>query len=146
MDAKIKAVGKLTQVAEKRRDQVGQQLESMRQQSQHLELQLSQLSQLRTYQSGELQQKTTVTSANLMNLNMVDQMLHKMLVHHRHEHAVMEAQCSSVQKDLEHKHARVKGLEQVMDRWQAKQKYEKARKEQKMIEDIINSRIRKRVL
>ena len=81
-----------------------------------------------------------------MNLNLVDQMLQKMLNHQKHEQAVMEAQCQSVQKQLQQKAARVHGLEQVLDRWSKKQNYEKAKREQKLIEDIINSRIKRRAL
>ncbi len=58
----------------------------------------------------------------------------------------MEAECNSVQEALENKHARVKGLEQVLERWTKKQNYEKARKEQKNIEDILNSRLRQRAI
>jgi hypothetical protein len=34
----------------------------------------------------------------------------------------------------------------VLDRWSKKQNYEKAKREQKLIEDIINSRIKRRAL
>ncbi len=81
-----------------------------------------------------------------MNFNRVDQMLQRMLRHHEQEQAVMQAECASVQKTLEHKHARVQGLEKVLDRWRTKQNYEKAKKEQKLIEDIINSRVKRKTL
>ncbi|UUM32321.1 flagellar export protein FliJ [Vibrio japonicus] len=146
MEAKLKAVGKLQQVEEQQRDRVGQQLESMRQRHHHLKLQLEQLSALKQHAGQSAQSSGTLNSATLMNFNRVDKMLQKMLIHHEQEQALMAAHCSSVQKELEHKHARVKGLESVLERWRKKQRYEQARKEQKLIEDIINSRHKKKVL
>ncbi|MDF2152629.1 flagellar export protein FliJ [Vibrio sp. CAU 1672] len=146
MEAKLKAVGKLQQVEEKQRDRVGQQLELMRQRHSHLKMQLQQLSALKSHAGKSVQAVPAMNSATLMNLNRVDQMLQKMLVHHEQEQALMEAQCSSVQKELEHKHARIQGLESVLERWRKKQRYEKACKEQKLIEDIINSRLKKKSL
>lgn len=143
MDSKIRAVGKITQVEELRRDQIGARLESMRHQNEHLAKQLLALSELKTLNHNGSNQ---TNSMGLMNLNLVDQMLQKMLNHQKHEQAVMEAQCQSVQKQLQQKAARVHGLEQVLDRWSKKQNYEKAKREQKLIEDIINSRIKRRAL
>ncbi|MCG9790305.1 flagellar export protein FliJ [Vibrio mediterranei] len=143
MDSKIRAVGKITQVEELRRDQIGARLESMRNQNEHLAKQLLALSELKTLNHSGSNQ---TNSMGLMNLNLVDQMLQKMLNHQKHEQAVMEAQCQSVQKQLQQKAARVHGLEQVLDRWSKKQNYEKAKREQKLIEDIINSRIKRRAL
>lgn len=146
MEAKLKAVGKLQQVEEQQRDRVGQKLESMRQRHQHLKLQLDQLSALKQHAGQSAHASPSLNSAMLMNFNRVDKMLHKMLLHHEQEQAVMAAHCSSVQKELEHKHARVKGLESVIERWKKKQRYEQARKEQKLIEDIINSRHKKKAI
>ncbi|MGY2574055.1 flagellar export protein FliJ [Vibrio sp. C8] len=146
MKNKIRAVGKLQQVEEQKRDRIGQRLDSMRQQHQHLTHQLELLSHLKSATGQSTFGALTLNSAILMNLNRVDIMLHKMLRHHEEEQAVMEAECNSVQEVLEYKHARVKGLEQVLDRWKKKQSYEKARKEQKHIEDIINSRLRYKTL
>jgi flagellar export protein FliJ len=58
----------------------------------------------------------------------------------------MQAECASVQKHLEYKHARVQGLDKVLERWRNKQNYEKLKKEQKLIEDIINSRLKRKIL
>lgn len=146
MEAKLKAVGKLQQVEEQQRDRVGQYLESMRQRHHHLKLQLEQLSALKQHAGQSAHSSGTLNSATLMNFNRVDKMLQKMLIHHEQEQALMAAHCSSVQKELEHKHARVKGLESVLERWRKKQRYEQARKEQKLIEDIINSRHKKKAL
>lgn len=143
MESKIRAVGKMTQVEELRRDQIGAQLESMRHQSEHLSQQLAALSELK---ARNFQGATKTCSVGLMNLNLADQMLQKMLLHHQQEQAVMEAQCQSVQKQLQQKAARVQGLEQVLERWNKKQNYEKAKREQKLIEDIINARFKCRDL
>lgn len=146
MEAKLKAVGKLQQVEELQRDRVGQQLELFRQRHQNLQVQLQQLSHLKTHVGKSSRAGSSLNSAVLMNVHRVDNMLQKMLVHHEQEQAVMAAQCSSVQKELEFKHARVKGLENVLQRWEKKQRYEQARKEQKLIEDIINARYKKKSL
>ncbi|HBC3403991.1 TPA: flagellar export protein FliJ [Vibrio parahaemolyticus] len=146
MKAKLKAVGKLQQMEEKQRDRVGQQLDAMRQRHNHLSTQLQQLSALKGHAGQSALSSPSLNSAALMNFNRVDQMLQRMLSHHEQEQAVMQAECASVQKTLEHKHARVQGLEKVLDRWRTKQNYEKAKKEQKLIEDIINSRVKRKTL
>lgn len=146
MESKLKAVGKLQLMEEKQRDRVGQQLDVMRQRHSHLKMQLAQLSALKNHAGQSALTTPVLNSAALMNLNRVDQMLQKMLRHHEHEQAVMQAECASVQKNLEYKHARVQGLEKVLERWRTKQNYEKAKKEQKLIEDIINSRLKRKVL
>ncbi|EGR2302953.1 flagellar export protein FliJ [Vibrio parahaemolyticus] len=146
MKAKLKAVGKLQQMEEKQRDRVGQQLDAMRQRHNHLSTQLQQLSALKGHAGQSALSSPSLNSAALMNFNRVDQMLQRMLRHHEQEQAVMQAECSSVQKTLEHKHARVQGLEKVLERWRTKQNYEKAKKEQKLIEDIINSRVKRKTL
>ncbi|TBT23200.1 flagellar export protein FliJ [Vibrio parahaemolyticus] len=150
MKAKLKAVGKLQQMEEKQRDRVGQQLDAMRQRHNHLSTQLQQLSALKGHAGQSALSSPSLNSAALMNFNRVDQMLQRMLRHHEQEQAVMQAECASVQKKyqktLEHKHARVQGLEKVLERWRTKQNYEKAKKEQKLIEDIINSRVKRKTL
>ncbi|NAW68148.1 flagellar export protein FliJ [Vibrio sp. V27_P1S3P104] len=144
MEAKLKAVGKLQLMEEKQRDRIGVELDETRQRHAHLQTQLEKLSALKHDSSQSALMTPRLNSTTLMNLNRVDQMLQKLLLHHEHEQAVIEAQCSSMQKQLAHKHARVQGLEKVLDRWRAKQRYEKAKKEQKLIEDIINSRLKRK--
>ena len=146
MESKLKAVGKLRQMEEKQRDKVGQQLDLMRQRHSHLTLQLEQLSTLRIDAGQSALTTPILNSAALMNLTRVDQMLQKMLSHHEQEQALMQAECASVQKHLEYQHARVQGLENVLERWRNKQNYEKTKKEQKLVEDIINSRVKRRSL
>ncbi|MGR5137916.1 flagellar export protein FliJ [Vibrio jasicida] len=146
MESKLKAVGKLRQMEEKQRDRVGDQLNVMRQRHSHLAVQLEQLSALKVHAGQSALTTPVLNSVTLMNLNRVDQMLQKMLRHHEQEQAVMQAECASVQKHLEYKHARVQGLDKVLERWRNKQNYEKLKKEQKLIEDIINSRLKRKIL
>ncbi|NIY83674.1 flagellar export protein FliJ [Vibrio hepatarius] len=146
MDTKLKAVGRIQQIEEKQRDCVGRQLESMRQHHTHLKQQLSQLADLKKHSGQTALMAPSLNSAILMNLNSVNQMLQKMLVHHENEQAVMQAQCFSVQKVLEQKHARVQMLEKAFELVRAKQKHETARKEQKLFEDIINCRFNRKAL
>ena len=146
MKSKLKAVGKLCQVEEKQRDRVCQQLDVMRLRHSNLTLQLEQLSALKANVGQSAITTSDLNSASLMNLNRVDQMLQKMLYHHEQEQAVMLAECAAIQKQLESKHARVKGLENVLERWRNKQNYQKAQQEQKLVEDIINSRVKRRSL
>lgn len=146
MDAKIKACGKLQLVEEKRRDRVGQRLEAMRQRHAHLETKLGQLAELKHQSSQPTNPLQGFNSAALMNLTRVDVMLQKMLNHCQQEQAVLEAECNSVKKELEHRHARVQGLEKALERWKTKQNYENARKEQRLLEEMINARVKKRAI
>ncbi len=146
MKDKIRVIGKLQQVEEKHRDRIGQQLDSMRQRHLYLKTQLEQLANLKSLPGQPAGHSPRLNSVVLMNGNRVDLLLQKLLCHHEQEQALMEAQCNSVQEVLENKHARVKGLEQVLERWNKKQNYEKARKEQKHLEDMLNSRYRQRTL
>ncbi|EKO3629073.1 flagellar export protein FliJ [Vibrio metschnikovii] len=143
MEAKLKAVGKLQLMEEKKRDRIGLELANARQRYDHLHDQVQKLSELKRHSGQSALMTPTLNSTTLMNLNRVDQMLQKLLLHHEYEQAVIHAQCTSMQKQLEHKHARVKGLEKVLDSWRVKQRYEKAKKEQKLIEDTINSRLKR---
>lgn len=152
MDAKIKVCGKLQQVEEKHRDRVGQRLETMRQRHAHIETKLDQLADLKqhAFQSTKNSQSPNNTpsfnSAALMNLTRVDQMLQKMLNHCQQEQAVLEAECAAVKHELEHRHARVQGLEKALERWKKKQSYEKAKKEQRLLEEMINARLKRRAV
>jgi flagellar export protein FliJ len=146
MENKLKAVGKLRKIEEQQRDRVGAQLDVMRQRHSHLSLKLQQLSDLKTHTGQSAQAVPVLNSTNLMNHSRVDQLLQRMLNHHQQEQAVMQAECASIQKHLEDKHARVQGLDKVLERWRNKQNHEKAKKEQKLIEDIINSRLKRKAL
>ncbi|NLS13697.1 flagellar export protein FliJ [Vibrio sp. SM6] len=143
MSAKIKACDKLQQVETQRRDRVGQQLDNMRQQHRHIEQKLVQLSALRD-DKPRAHAEQGFNSAALMNHARVDHMLQKWVVHSQQEQAVLEAQCHRMQKELCQRQAKVLGLETTLERWKAKQNYEKARKEQRHLEELINARVRKR--
>ncbi|KXF81094.1 flagellar export protein FliJ [Enterovibrio coralii] len=146
MDAKLKACGKLQKVEEKRRDTVGVQLASMRQRHAHIESKLDQLGELKNQAGAAATSGPSLNSASLMNLTHVDIMLQKMLTHCEQEQAVLQAQCNAVHKELEHRHARVLGLEKAMERWTLRQRYEQAKREQRQLEELINARVKRRRL
>ncbi|MGV2989768.1 flagellar export protein FliJ [Vibrio sp. E150_011] len=144
MESKIRAVGTLTLVEEAQRDRIGSQLECARQQSEALQARLNALTELKSFHQAQGPSRSCRLS--LMNMTMVDRMLQTMLHHQTHEQAVMQAECHAIQNQLQKKSQRVHGLEQVLERWQSKQKYEKAKRDQKLTEDIINSRLKLRKL
>ncbi|PKF48724.1 flagellar export protein FliJ [Enterovibrio nigricans] len=144
MDAKIKACGKLQRVEEKRRDTVGAKLDAMRQKHAHIQTKLGQLGELKDQRSNAANGTPALTSTALMNLTHVDLMLQKMLTHCEQEQAVLQAQCNAVKKELEHRHSRVLGLEKAMERWTQRQNYENAKREQRLLEELINARVKRR--
>ena len=142
MESKLRAVNKLQKIAEKQREQQGALLERLRRQADHYQEQLEALGELRsgcacTTLSGAL------SSATLQNSAGAQAMLTGMLNHHQHEKVLLDAECEFSQRQLEAYHARVKGLETVAERWKRKQDYEKAKKEQRFIEEMINARHKK---
>lgn len=142
MEAKLLAVGQFQKIQEKNRDRMSKQLEFMRQQHTSNQSKLEQLVQLRSQTGSSVRNAPGLNSEALMNLNRVDQMLHKLIVHQENEQAIMQAQCSSLQKQLEFKQMKVKGLETVIERWQSEHKYQKQQQEDHAAEEIINSRCR----
>lgn len=142
MEAKLRAVGQFQKIQEKSRDLMSQQLESMRQQHTQTQGKLEQLAQLRSITGSSVRNAVNLNSEALMNLNRVDQMLQRFIVHQESEQAVMQAQCSSLQKQLEHKHMKVKGLEKVVESWQTELKIQKQQLEDNATEEIVNSRFK----
>jgi flagellar export protein FliJ len=141
MEAKLRAVGQFQKIQEKSRDLMSQQLESMRQQHTLTQSKLQQLAHLRSITGSSVRNAPCLNSEALMNLNRVDQMLQKFIVHQENEQAVMQAQCTSLQKQLEYKHMRVKGIEKVLESWQAEQRHQKQQLEDHATEEIVNSRV-----
>ena len=146
MKSKVRAVGKLQQIAEQNRDRQGRIFEQQQQQASYFQSQLDVLGGLKTgcRAQGINGSATSVTA--LQNTANVQLMLNRMLHHHQHEKALMDAECRRAKSELEASHAKVKGLETVLERWKAKQQYEQARKEQKQIEDLINARHKRKPL
>lgn len=147
MKAKVRAVGKLQQMAEQQRDRLGQLFVQQRQQADYFQQQLEALGMLKSgcqWQSHVTPQG--VNSTMLMNSTRVQGLLDRMLHHHQHEQALMEAECQRSRQQLEASQAKVKSLETVLERWKAKQQYEQARREQKQVEDLINARYRRKPL
>ena len=147
MKSKVRAVSKLQQIAEQNRDRQGRVFEQQQQQASYFQSQLDALGMLKSgCQALGINGSATVSSTVLQNTASVQLMLNRMLHHHQHEKAVMDAECRRAKSQLEASHAKVKGLETVLERWKAKQQYEQARKEQKQIEDLINARYKRRTL
>ncbi|MCF7480382.1 flagellar export protein FliJ [Vibrio sp. J1-1] len=140
MEAKLRAVGQFQKIQEKNRDLMSQQLESMRQQHTLTKSKLEQLTQLRSLTGSSVRNAPSLNSEALMNLNRVDQMLQKIIVHQENEQAVMQAQCTSLQRQIEYKQMKVKGLEKVLENWHSEQRYQKQKLEEHAIEEIVNSR------
>ncbi|KDM91589.1 flagellar export protein FliJ [Photobacterium galatheae] len=141
MKGKLKAVSQLQQIAEQQRDRQGQDLARQQEQVGFFAQQLEALADLK---SGSLPQGAGgVNPIALQNTTQVNAMLNRLITHQQHEMALMHAESQRTQKALEQTQIKVKGLETVMERWKAKQRYEQARKEQKFIEDLINARYKR---
>jgi flagellar export protein FliJ len=142
VDSKLRVVSKLQKLAEQQREQQSRLLDQLRHRAEHYQQQLNLLGEL---QSGCRQNAVpgACNSVTLQNTAGARSMLAGALNHHRHEKAVLDAECEHSRKELEACHARVKGLESVVGRWQKKQQYERAKQEQKRIEEIINARHKK---
>lgn len=140
MKSKVRAVSKLQQIAEQNRDRQGRVFEQQQQQASYFQSQLDALGMLKTGCQAQGINGSATSSAALQNTASVQMMLNRMLHHHEHEKALMDAECRRAKSQLEASHAKVKGLETVLDRWKAKLNFEQARKEQKQIEDLINAR------
>lgn len=147
MKSKVRAVSKLQQIAEQNRDRQGKVFEQQQQQASYFQQQLDALGLLKTgCQALGVNGTGIMSSTVLQNTASVQLMLSRMLHHHQHEKAVMDAECLRAKSQLEASHAKVKGLETVLERWKAKQHYEQAKKEQKQIEDLINARHKRKPL
>lgn len=145
MKGKLKAASQLQQLAEQQRDRQSKLFAQQQQQSEHYQRQLDALQQLKSgCQSGGRPGKMSLSSSTLQNNATVQSQLSRLLNHHQHEKAVMDARCRQSQIQLEQSHARVKGLEVVIERWQAKQRFEEARKAQRQLEELINTRYRRK--
>ncbi|MEL6115936.1 flagellar export protein FliJ [Photobacterium sp. SP02] len=138
MKGRLKAVSQLQQIAEQQRDRHGQHFARQQDQVGFFAQQLQALAGLK---SGCQQEGSAGLNAlALQNTTQVNTMLSRLISHQQHEMALMHAESQRTKKALEQSQVKVKGLETVMERWQAKQRYEQAKKEQKFIEDLINAR------
>lgn len=145
MKGKLKAASQMQQLAEQQRDRQSKLFAQQQQQSEHYQRQLDALHLLKSgCQGSGSAGQTSLSSSTLQNSATVQTQLSRLLNHHQHEKAVMDAQCQQSKVQLEKSHARVKGLEGVIERWQAKQRFEEARKAQRQLEDLINARYRRK--
>ncbi|KFI13935.1 flagellar export protein FliJ [Vibrio coralliilyticus] len=140
MEAKLRAVEKFQKIQQKHRDRMSVQLESLRQQHTVAQQRLQQLMELKRQAQPRSSHVMALHREALLNRSRVDQMLHKLILHQEHEQEVMQAQCTSLQKQLENKHLRVKGLENTLERWKEEHNSDIRHKEELALEEIINSR------
>lgn len=139
MNDKLQVANKLLKIAQKRRDQQGMTFEQLRRQTDHYQHQLDTLHQL----NHERLQSTTsgqLDSVSLQNMDASQAMLLHVFTHHQQEKALLDAECRRSKQQLAYCHSKVKGLETLVERWEKKQRYEDAKREQKRIEDVINAR------
>ena len=139
MQAKLQAIKKFQRIQKKQRDAMSQQLETKRHQQAAAEEKLNQL--------ADLQQQTTPWFASgginrevLLNYSRVDQMLRRLINHQQHEQALMQAECASLQSQLERKHHKVKGIESTLERWQNEFQLQQLKRQELALEEIINHR------
>ncbi|CAM3001269.1 flagellar export protein FliJ [Vibrio neptunius] len=140
MEAKLRAVAKFQKIQKKHRDLMSVQLESLRQQHASAQQRLQQLMDLKSQTQPRSSHVTSSHREALLNRSRVEQMLHKLIVHQQHEQQVMQAECASLQKQLETKHLRVKGLEKTLECWKEAHNSDIRHKEELALEEIINSR------
>ena len=140
MEAKLRAVEKFQKIQRKHRDRMSTQLESLRQQHTLAQLRLQQLVDLKSQTQPRSSTATSLHREALLNRSRVDQMLHRLIVHQEHEQELMQAQCTSLQKQLEIKHFRVKVLENTLKGWKEEHNSDIRYKEELALEEIINSR------
>ncbi|WP_305457921.1 flagellar export protein FliJ [Photobacterium leiognathi] len=141
----VRAVEQLQRLSEQKRDKLSAIYQQQRQQVDNYQQQLQLLSQLKQHYTGTAQTYgATMNSAMLTNSNQLTSQLTTMIDHHKHEQAIMSAECDHSAQQLQASNQQVKRFEEVKKRWLAKQQYEKARKEQKQLEELINLRCKKR--
>lgn len=139
MQAKLQAIEKFQKIQQKQRDAMSQQLEAKRQQQVEAVEKLNQLSELKK-QTSPWSSCGGVNRETLLNYSRVDQMLNKLINHQQHEQAVMQAECASLQKQLQHKHLKVKGIESTLERWQNEYHSQRLKRQELALEEIINHR------
>ncbi|WP_318472555.1 flagellar export protein FliJ [Photobacterium leiognathi] len=141
----VRAVEQLQRLSEQKRDKLSAIYQQQRQQVDNYQQQLQLLSQLKQHYTGtEQTYGATINSAMLTNSDQLTSQLTTMIDHHQHEQAIMSAECDHSAQQLQASNQQVKRFEEVKKRWLAKQQYEKARKEQKQLEELINLRCKNR--
>lgn len=139
---KLKNVHKLQQVLALKRDRQAQMLQQQRQQAQHYQQQLDSLLGLQQhYQQAATQGR--LNSALLTNQGALQSMLTKVLNHHRHEQALLQADCDKTQQQLYKAHQQVKGLEGVAARWQSQLQQQRDKQAERITQELINARFKR---
>lgn len=139
MRGKIQAIEKFQKIQQQQRDAMSQQLETMRQQQMTAEDKLNQLVDLKRQTTPWLA-SGSVNREVLLNHSRVDQMLSKLINHQHYEQALMQAECASLQTQLQHKHLKVKGIENTLERWQMEHHFQQQKQQDLVLEELINHR------
>lgn len=139
MQAKLQAIEKFQKIQQRQRDAMSQQLEVMRRQQEVAVEKLNQLAELKK-QTTPWQGNDSLNREALINYSRVDQMLRKLINHQQHEQALMQAQCTSLQNQLQRKHLKVKCLETTLERWQKEHQLEQIKRQDLAFEELLNHR------
>lgn len=139
MQAKLQAIEKFQKIQQQQRDAMSQQLETKRQQQAAATEKLNQLANLKQQTSPWLS-CGGVNREVLLNYSRVDQMLRKLINHQQHEQALMQAECASLQNQLQSKHLKVKGIESTLERWQNEYQSQQLKRQELALEELINHR------
>lgn len=137
MQAKLQAIDKYKKIQQQQRDAMSQKLEAKRQQQAAAAEKLDQLARLKQQTSPWLN-RGGVNREVLLNYSRVEQMLRKLINHQQHEQALMQAECASLQNQLQSKHFKVKGIESTLERWQNEYQSQQLKRQELALEELIN--------
>jgi len=140
MRLKLQALEKYHKLEQDKKNLTLQQLDSMHREQAHSAGQLQRLQQLRKQTVMKPGSGGAFCREMLLNYSRVDQMLGKMILHQEQEQALKKAQCTSLQKQLEQKQARLKGLENTLEHWQKEFQFQEQKLEDLALEELINTR------
>jgi len=143
MQTKLRTIEKIHKIEQNKRDLLSRRLDSMRQQQAHVQSQLDQLAELKK-QTTVFTEGNFIHSEMLVNHNRVERMLTKLITHQEHEQAVQTAKCASLQRELELKQVKVKGLEDTAERWQGEYQSHLQNLEDIALEEVINNQFARR--
>ena len=146
MQSKQRAISKFCVLTQKQRDLMSVQLETLRQQTDQAFLQIEQLQDLKTQTRSQGVTHAVFHREMLLNQCRVEGMLSKMIDHQQHELQLMHAQYHSLKGLLEAKHCKVKGLEAKLEDWQREQRVVEQKKEELILEEMVNNLAARKVL
>ncbi|AUI88558.1 hypothetical protein BS333_19830 [Vibrio azureus] len=142
MESKLRAAIQLWQFEEIQCEKIQRELQSIHQRYDALTTQLEQLSVLRQTTVQHINKGERLCRALLLNANQTSVMLQTTFSHFEQERSILQAEIRAIQDRLYYKKTRVKGLENLVHQWRDLQKTTKIKQEQRVVEDIINARVR----